>query len=117
MCVLCGELIMHVHWTDRRTHENEYKHIVIAGESQRDRMRSRLKRVKISNRILAYYGLSISEWNGSRFVLIKRVVRRLYTTLAICGIRRNYWRIKNLTLWMMPFWMRLVVWRYSCNVA
>ena len=54
---------------DRRTHENEYKHIVIAGESQRDRMRSRLKRVKISNRILAYYGLSISEWNGSRFVL------------------------------------------------
>nr|WP_293810271.1 hypothetical protein [Phascolarctobacterium succinatutens] len=32
-------------------------------------MRSRLKRVKISNRILAYYGLSISEWNGSRFVL------------------------------------------------
>lgn len=54
MCVLCGELIMHVHWTDRRTHENEYKHIVIAGESQRDRMRSRIKRVKISNRILAY---------------------------------------------------------------
>ena len=53
MCVLCGELIMNVHWTDRRTHENEYKHIVIAGESQRDRMRSRLKRVKISNRILA----------------------------------------------------------------
>lgn len=69
MCVLCGELIMHVHWTDRRTQDNEYKHIVIAGESQRDRMRSRLKRVKISNRILAYYGLSISEWNGSRFVL------------------------------------------------
>jgi len=32
-------------------------------------MRSRLKRVKISNRLLAYYGLSISEWNGSRFVL------------------------------------------------
>lgn len=25
--------------------------------------------MKISNRILAYYGLSISEWNGSRFVL------------------------------------------------
>ena len=74
--------------------------------------------MKISNRILAYYGLSISEWNGSRFVLRdKKGGRRLYTTLVICGIRRNYWRIKNLTLWMTPFWVRLVVWRYSCNVA
>lgn len=69
MCVLCGELIMHVHWTDQPVHNDVYKSVVIAGEGQRERMRLRLKRVKFSNKILGYYGLSIRDWSGSRYIL------------------------------------------------
>lgn len=69
MCVLCGELVMHVHWTDQPTHDNEYKSTVVAGESQRERMRARLRRVKIAGKILDCYGLKIRDWNGSRYVL------------------------------------------------
>lgn len=69
MCVLCGELIMHVHWTDKPAHDNEYKSTVVAGERQRDRMRLRLKRVALANKILGYYGLSLRDWCGSRYVL------------------------------------------------
>ncbi len=69
MCILCGELIMHVHWTDQLAHNAEYKGQVMVGEGQRERMRSRLKRAKLSDRILNYYGLSLREWGGSRFVM------------------------------------------------
>ena len=69
MCVLCGELIMHVHWTDQPAHDVEFKRTVTAGEGQRDRMRLRLKRVRLSDKILGYYGLSIRDWCGSRYML------------------------------------------------
>lgn len=69
MCVLCGELIMHVHWTDQPAHDVEFKSTVMAGEGQRDRMRLRLKRVRLSDKILGYYGLSIRDWCGSRYML------------------------------------------------
>lgn len=71
MCVLCGELVMQVHWTDQPEHDAQYgsKRMIVAGEGQRERMRSRLKRVQLSNKILSYYGLSIRDWGGSRFTL------------------------------------------------
>jgi len=71
MCVLCGELIMNVHWTDQPLHDTEYrrKTRIVAGESQRQRRRLRIKRVAVANKILAFYGLKLSDWNGSKYIL------------------------------------------------
>lgn len=62
MCVLCGELIMNVHWTEENRQENGMT-------DQRNRRRTRLARAKFVNQILMYYGLSLSEWNGTRYLL------------------------------------------------
>lgn len=74
MCVLCGEMIMTVHWTDQPLHDVDYKSqkIIVAGQRQRERMRLRLKRVSIANKILGYYGLKMEEWNGSRYMLFDK---------------------------------------------
>lgn len=69
MCVLCGELVMHVHWTDQPIHDKEFSNTLVAGELQRDRMRDRLRRVYYCNRILSYYGLSLMDWHGSKYIL------------------------------------------------
>lgn len=69
MCILCGELIMHVHWTDQPAHDASAGRTVVAGEGQRDRMRLRIKRTALSNKILRYYGLSLRDWCGSRYLL------------------------------------------------
>ncbi|MDO4179520.1 MAG: hypothetical protein Q4D21_10115 [Phascolarctobacterium sp.] len=74
MCILCGEMIMSVHWTDQPLHDSAYrnKKIIVAGELQRGRRRMRLKRVAIANKILNYYGLKINDWNGSRYMLFDK---------------------------------------------
>jgi hypothetical protein len=69
MCILCGELITRIHWTDQKSHDREYSNTVVVGELQRDRMRDRLRRVRFVNMILAYYGLTLKDWNGSRYTL------------------------------------------------
>jgi len=71
MCVLCGELIMNVHWTDQPLHDTEYrrKTRIVAGEGQRQRRRLRIKRVAVANKILAFYGLKLADWNGSKYIL------------------------------------------------
>ena len=57
MCVLCGELITNVHWTDQggTVDANGF-------QDQRERRRS-------LNRVLAFYGLSISDWNGTKYTV------------------------------------------------
>ncbi len=72
MCVLCGELVMKVHWTDQKTHNQEFSSTAIVGESQRTRMRSRLKRVRFTNQILSYYGPKLHDWDGSKYILSDR---------------------------------------------
>ena len=71
MCILCGALIMHVHWTDQPFHDAEYgrRERIVAGEGQRDRRRMRLRRVAVAAKVLSYYGLSIRDWNGSKYVI------------------------------------------------
>ncbi|GHU28968.1 hypothetical protein AGMMS50256_12630 [Betaproteobacteria bacterium] len=76
MCILCGELVMHVHWTDQKTHDREYSNTVVVGELQRDRMRDRLRRVRYVNQILSFYGLNFKDWNGSRYLLSDRKGRQ-----------------------------------------
>ncbi|PUD29875.1 hypothetical protein C2S26_05970 [Helicobacter pylori] len=77
MCVLCGELISSFHWTDGTDGSGSYKNenlkgqnaLISANENARERKRARLKRVGLLNQILAFYGLKINDWQGTKFVL------------------------------------------------
>ncbi|GAA7768227.1 hypothetical protein JP0171_03550 [Helicobacter pylori] len=78
MCVLCGELISSFHWTDENYGSDSYEidenlrgsnAVISANENARERKRARLKRVGLLNQILAFYGLKIGDWQGTKFVL------------------------------------------------
>ncbi|RVY40387.1 hypothetical protein [Helicobacter pylori] len=77
MCVLCGEFISSFHWTDRTYGSGSYENenlkgpnaLISANENARERKRARLKRVRLLNQILAFYGLKINDWQGTKFVL------------------------------------------------
>ncbi|MFP6172077.1 hypothetical protein ACLGCP_02375 [Helicobacter pylori] len=67
MCILCGELISSFHWTDENLREPNV--LISTNENARERKRARLKRVRLLNQILAFYGLKINDWQGTKFVL------------------------------------------------
>ncbi|GAA8944426.1 hypothetical protein HpSLK40_04250 [Helicobacter pylori] len=78
MCVLCGELISSFHWTDGSDGGDSYEIdenlkgqnvLISVNENARERKRARLKRVRLLNQILAFYGLKINDWQGAKFVL------------------------------------------------
>lgn len=81
MCVLCGELISSFHWSDENygsDGSDSYgidenlkgpNALISANENARERKRARLKRVRLLNQILAFYGLKINDWQGTKFVL------------------------------------------------
>ncbi|RVY64479.1 hypothetical protein ECC36_00795 [Helicobacter pylori] len=77
MCVLCGELISSFHWADRTYGSGSYENenlkepnaLISTNENARERKRVRLKRVRLLNQILAFYGLKIDDWQGAKFVL------------------------------------------------
>ncbi len=75
MCVLCGELISSFHWTDGsdscEIDENlkGQNALISTNENARERKRARLKRVRLLNQILAFYGLKMDDWQGAKFVL------------------------------------------------
>ncbi|GAA6962886.1 hypothetical protein AOH408_05280 [Helicobacter pylori] len=78
MCVLCGELISSFHWTDGTDGSGSYENdenlkgqnaLISVNENARERKRARLKRVRLLNQILAFYGLKMDDWQGAKFVL------------------------------------------------
>ncbi|WP_181325408.1 hypothetical protein [Helicobacter pylori] len=77
MCVLCGELISSFHWSDGSDGSGSYENenlkgqnvLISTNENARERKRARLKRVRLLNQILAFYGLKINDWQGTKFVL------------------------------------------------
>ena len=71
MCGLCGVLGAEEHWTDAPGEAGA----LIAGAGQRTRRHERLYRVAICNRILGAYGLKLSEWQGSAYILRNRTGR------------------------------------------
>jgi hypothetical protein len=57
MCALCGLFEGESHWSD-------------AVRVDRIPMRqARLRRVALANRVLQYYGLTLSDWQGSKYLL------------------------------------------------
>ena len=71
MCILCGELVNSFHWSDISfgSDMNLAGQKSSVNENARERKRARLKRVKLLNEILRFYGLKIDDWQGSKFVL------------------------------------------------
>jgi hypothetical protein len=61
MCGLCGVFLSEAHWTDVT--------VGAAGSGTRTRRHERLHRVAQANRILKQYGLKLSDWQGSAYLL------------------------------------------------
>ncbi len=72
MCVLCGELITQIHWTDKLSGEDEQSTTIVGGASQRTRTRDHHHRVKILNEVLEFYGLNVRYWAGNRYMISDR---------------------------------------------
>jgi hypothetical protein len=68
MCSLCGILGSNEHWTDAVARPG-----VFTRNTERvDRRRERAKRVRIASRILTEFGMTLSDWQGSSFLLSTR---------------------------------------------
>jgi len=68
MCSLCGILGSNEHWADAVARPG-----VFTRNTERvDRRRERAKRVRIASRILTEFGMTLSDWQGSSFLLSTR---------------------------------------------
>jgi hypothetical protein len=61
MCGLCGVFLGERHWTDAT--------VGATASGGRTRRHERLHRVAQANRILKQYGLTLSDWQGSAYLL------------------------------------------------
>jgi hypothetical protein len=68
MCSLCGVLGSNEHWADAVARPGVYTR---NAEPAR-RRRERVNRVRIANKILVAFGLSLSAWQGTSFLLSTR---------------------------------------------
>ena len=71
MCVLCGEFVSHVHWTERHVEDKARASVPMEnpGEYHRSRRRDRFHRVSVANEVLRHYGLRVQDWSGSKYLL------------------------------------------------
>lgn len=65
MCSLCGMLGDGGHWSDPSQSPGTFP----ARTRTHTRSRERQERTRQLNRILAHYGLSVSDWQGNAFLL------------------------------------------------
>lgn len=68
MCSLCGVLGGNEHWTDAVARPGVYTRNV----ERIGRRRERARRLAAANRILSAFGMSLSDWQGSAFVIATR---------------------------------------------
>lgn len=71
MCILCGEFVTQIHWTEKRA-EDKARASIDAGakdENRRNRRRERARRAAVTNEVLRQYGLKVSDWSGTKYVL------------------------------------------------
>jgi hypothetical protein len=71
MCVLCGEFVTRIHWTEKHA-EDRARASTDAGakdESRRNRRRERTRRATVTNQVLRHYGLNVSDWSGTKYIL------------------------------------------------
>ena len=65
MCALCGVLGSAAHWTDAAARQGVFTRNV----GSLERRRERVNRVACAQRVLGFYGLTLSDWQGASFVL------------------------------------------------
>jgi hypothetical protein len=65
MCSLCGILGANEHWADAEAREGVYTR----NADPMRRRRERADRVRLANRVLALYGMRLSDWQGASFLL------------------------------------------------
>ena len=69
MCVLCGEFVSQIHWTGRHVEDKARASRGDPGEYHRFRRRDRVHRAAVTNEVLRHYGLRVSDWSGSKYIL------------------------------------------------
>lgn len=65
MCSLCGILGGNEHWADAVARPG----VFTRNHDRVDRRRERANRLRVSNRILRLFAITISDWQGSQYVL------------------------------------------------
>ena len=68
MCSLCGVLGSGGYWADAVARPGVFTRNI----SVIDRRRERANRVRVANRVLAAFGLTVSDWQGTAFLLSTR---------------------------------------------
>jgi hypothetical protein len=68
MCSLCGVLGGYEHWAEAVARTGVYTRNVDVIERRRERR----NRMRIANAILAQFGMTLSDWQGSSFLLSTR---------------------------------------------
>ncbi len=65
MCSLCGVLGGQRHWTESASNPQVFERRA----EPHTRRRERQQRVRLVNRVLRHYGLTLSDWSGGSYVL------------------------------------------------
>lgn len=68
MCSLCGVLGGSEHWTDAAARPG----VFTTSHTGPQRRRARAERVRLANTVLAPFALTLSDWQGTSFVLATR---------------------------------------------
>ena len=68
MCSLCGVLGGNEHWTDAAARPG----VFTRNHASPERRRERAERVRAANEMLSAFGLILSDWQGTSFVLSTR---------------------------------------------
>lgn len=68
MCAMCGVLGGSDHWADAHARPGVFTRT----GSPLERRRERMRRVAFANAILVHFGLTLSDWQGTSFVLSTR---------------------------------------------
>jgi hypothetical protein len=68
MCSLCGVLGGNEHWADAAARPG----VFTRNTDPVERRRERTNRVRIANRVLARFGMALSDWQGASFLLSTR---------------------------------------------
>ncbi len=69
MCSLCGVLGGRGHWTESAATPDAFANRTGTRRGERQ------QRTRLANRVLAHYGLALSDWGGSGYVLATRTGR------------------------------------------
>jgi hypothetical protein len=65
MCALCGVIGGTEHWADAAARPG----VFTRNTDPVERRRERARRVRLANRVLGHYGMTLSDWQGSAYVL------------------------------------------------